>query len=888
MPGNLPKPTTTFVGRDAELNTMKSRFGAGQRLITILGPGGAGKTRLASEYARRFDQDYPGGVWFFELTPYTNGEDALEAARAEFNIREKGGSAIKAIAHQIEEDGPALFILDNLEHLAIDFADAVSKFMKLSPNTQIVATSREPLHVIGEYQIRLGPLQAHDAVELFKARAAAHVPNFELDDDGRRSVLELAGRVDYLPLAIELAASRVSLLSPANLVERLTHRMSALKSRERDRPERHQTIAATIEWSWELLPESCQDALLDLSPISGTFTLEDAEELLDGDALELVSGLLDYSMLERVGEDRFRVLGTVRGFAHIRLMETERGRAVLDRHALYFSSKVLDAHHLDANGFRLVLPTLKEAAANPNVSTPVRARCAVAAARVLNNSDGFGAIIRELESIESLPEDARDPDIFAESLLFRAVYAHDQRQLEAGLKLVERARENTQNESLALRTHAMRAMILAADGHLKEAFELLDTALNTQRTSDPRLQLLMRGNLAMIAFSLGDQQRGTELLAETLVQAEALKDHGTRARTLTNLGVAASAQGRDDEARRYFRDAAQILDELGDTKFQAVAIASLADIERHAGNNDAALELYAQGLELARSAKSSSIELRCLAGRASLYLDAQDRGYLVQAMEKVEDESETIDSQVTRSHLFFFDLWFENDPLARHQARLMLDFQTLPDAWKAVIAGLLALSYAVRHDFSAAESNIQRANTFATGEFAPAFVSAAELIARRIQNASSEDYAPALQALQSASSDDLTVWPRFEALRLLREIARRHAPQTSKAVLRITKDGRKFIAPGENEVIDFTRRGALRMILVGLAELRRDQPGVGISLDDVLEMGWPGERVTPEAAASRVYTAIRTLRGFGLDDHLLTTDQGYLFSTELDVSFEEL
>src|SRR5690606_34718591 len=126
--------------------------------------------------------------------------------------------------------------------------------------------------------------------------------------------------------------------------------------------------------------------------------------------------------------------------------------------------------------------------------------------------------------------------------------------------------------------------------------------------------------------------------------------------------------------------------------------------------------------ELARSAKSSSIELRCLAGRASLYLDAQDRGYLVQAMEKVEDESETIDSQVTRSYLFFFDLWFENDPLARHQARLMLDFQTLPDAWKAVIAGLLALSYAVRHDFSAAESNIQRAKTFATGEFAPAFV----------------------------------------------------------------------------------------------------------------------------------------------------------------------
>jgi len=886
MSGNLPKPTTAFVGRTQELETIHTRFSSGQRLITILGPGGAGKTRLASEYGRQFESDYPGGVWFFELTPFRNGMEALEAARIEFNILDSGGQALKAIATQIETDGPALFIVDNLEHLAEDFAASVSSFMKLSPNTQIIATSREPLHVIGEYQIRLGALLPDDAVQLFSIRAASHVPDFRLDTASTGAVLELADRVDYLPLAIELAASRVSLLSPANLVERLTHRMSALKSRERDRPERHQTIAATIEWSWELLTPELQEALLDLSPMQSSFTLAEAEAILVGDALELISSLLDYSMLERVGEDRFRVLGTVKGFAHVRLMDSERGHEVVNRYASYYSECVLSKGRQAAVGKRAFLGNLRAAARNEMVLDALRARSCVACAWILNESDGVSSILDSLEQVSRMKD--IEPELVAEALLFRAIHFYEERRLDLSKELALAAKEATTDLNLRLRAESVFSLAVAASGALPEALRRLEEALVQAKDAEPHVQMIIRGNLSMVAFSTGEMQRGTDLLAENLLQAETLKDPGIRARTLTNLGVASVAQGRDDEARRYFRDAARLLEELGDIKFQAVALAALADLERHAGNAETAIPLYARALELSRSGHLTHIELRALAGRASLYIDAEDRGYLVQALERVEDESETVDAQTIRTQLFLFDLWFENDPLARHQGRQILELKTLPNAWKAVIAATMGISYAIRQDVEASAKNFALATSLQEGTFDAAYVSAAIQLARCLSDSGATSPMPAIEALNLTSPAELAIWPRQEVVRVLRELARRYAPQSAKPVLRITADGRKFIAPGESEVIDFTRRGALRMILVGLAELRRDHAGTGISLDEVLEMGWPGEHVTPEAAASRVYTAIRTLRGFGLDDYLLTTDQGYLFSTDLDVSFEDL
>lgn len=891
--GNLPQPTSSFVGRSHELKTLESRFAQGQRLITLLGPGGSGKTRLATEFGRRHRDAYPGGVWFFELTPFRSAHEAIEAARVQFKVNDLEGPALEAIAQTIEEDGAALFIVDNLEHLAVEFAHAISLFMQLSPSTRVIATSREPLHILGEFQVRLGGIQPMDAVELFALRAASHVPDFTLDDVSKDAVLELANRVDYLPLAIELAAARVNLLSPASLVERLTHRMSALKSKDRDRPERHQTIAATIDWSWELLPEHQRETLLKLTPIRGTFSISDAEALAGRDVLDTLAELLDSSMLERVGDNHFRILETVRGFARTKLLESEQASSVFDAHARHFTELVFQVPRQNAMILKRLLPNLQDIATNPKVSPFLRAKASVAAGRVVHDSGSLGDVLNLLQNVESQVDDSPEQQaIFAEALLLCSNFHYEQRTLKPASAFAQRAADIASacgSLVVEVLARSVLALCTASTGDLATALkEMTAVFQKAKQTRDSHLPLSMRGNLAMLSFAAGDMTGGTALLAENLAEAEVLKATRIRARTLTNLGVAAVAQGHASEARRYFMDAAGLLEELGDLKFQAVALASLADLERHDENPVAAIPLYERAIEVCRACGLSHIEARALAGRGSLYQDAADRGFLVKAMEIVEDESDSLDSQLVRSMLFCFDLWFENDPLARHQARQILDIESVPRAWKAVVAALLGLSYAVRHDFDAARTNLEKADQFSELGFSNVFVAACTALTTSIQSPSLGAPTTALELVGRTEAGKLGTWPHHEARRILKELARRYAPQSVRPLLRITEDARKFIPPGHKEAVDFTRRGALRMIILGLAKARQDSPGEGVSLDDVLELGWPGERVTPEAAASRVYTAIRTLRGFGLDEYLLTTDQGYLLSTDLDIAFQDI
>lgn len=891
--GNLPQPTASFVGRRNELKTLETRFAQGQRLITLLGPGGSGKTRLATEYGRLHREEYPGGVWFFELTPFRSGQEAIEAARIQFKVNDLEGPALEAIATTIEEDGAALFIVDNLEHLAVDFAHAISAFMQLSPSTQVIVTSREPLHILGEFQMRLGGIQPTDAVELFALRAASHVPDFTLDDSSTEAVLELANRVDYLPLAIELAAARVSLLSPASLVERLTHRMTALKSKDRDRPERHQTIAATIDWSWELLPEHQRDALLRLTPIRGAFSITDAEVLAGNDVLDTLAELLDSSMIERVGDNHFRILETVRGFARNKLLNSELASAVFDAHATYFTGLVFQVPRQNAMTLRRLLPNLMDISGNPQVSPFLRAKASVAAGRVVHDSGNLGEILNLLQAVEQQVDQTPEQQaILAEALLLCSNFHYENRTLKLAQDFAQRATEvatASGNKVVEVLARSVLALCVASTGDLKTALRDMEAVFAlAQQTNDPQLPLSMRGNLAMIAFAAGEMTHGTALLAENLAEAEILKATRLRARTLTNLGVAAVAQGHASEARRYFMDAAGLLEELGDLKFQAVALASLADLERHDENPAAAIPLYERAIEVCRACGLSHIEARALAGRGSLYQDAADRGYLVKAMEIVEDESDSRDSQFVRSLLLCFDLWFENDPLARHQARQILDIESVPSSWKAVVAALLGLSYAIRHDFDAARTMLDKADNYSELGFSNVFVAACTALMASIQSPSLGAPTSALELLSRTDAGQLGTWPHHEARRVLKDLARRYAPQSVRPMLRITEDGRKFIPPGQEEAVDFTRRGALRMILLGLARVRQENPGEGVSLDDVLELGWPGERVTPEAAASRVYTAIRTLRGFGLDEYLLTTHQGYLLSADLDIAFQDI
>ncbi len=318
---NLPIPATPFLGREREIDEVTTLLRGGPaRLLTLSGPAGAGKTRLALQAAAEASDHYPDGVFWTPLAALRDSKLVLEiAAQA---VEAKGGLADRIADRQL------LLILDNFEHL-IDAAGELAGLLATCPNLQLLITSRELLRLPGEQAYPVPTLEPQDAAELFTARARAADPQFEPS-----SVVEqLCSRLDNLPLALELAASRVAVLSPEQLLGRLSKRLDLLKAGRGVDP-RQQTLRATIEWSFDLLDEEEQILFERLSVFRGGCTVEAAEEICEAQ-IDTLQSLIDKSLLRRQGE-RFWMLETIREYATERLERREGAVVRADRHADYF------------------------------------------------------------------------------------------------------------------------------------------------------------------------------------------------------------------------------------------------------------------------------------------------------------------------------------------------------------------------------------------------------------------------------------------------------------------------------------------------------------------------------------------------------------------------
>ncbi|WP_436777529.1 AfsR/SARP family transcriptional regulator [Yinghuangia sp. YIM S09857] len=347
-PTNLTARLTSFVGRDDE------RLRLGQllhesRLVSVVGPGGAGKTRITVETGSRLLPEFPAGVWFVELAPVHDPADIPQAilgalGRRDFGIinsmADTSGSipAGDALARVVEvlARRPALLILDNCEHLVAGAAEVADILLAEAPALRILTSTREPLGIVGETLYPLGPLTLPDdhgdtttalrsaAVRLFADRAKAVRPNLVVDDANVAAVAEICRRLDGMPLAIELAAARTRSLTPTQIARRLDDRFRLLTGGSRTAMPRHQTLRAVVEWSWDLLDDPERALLRRLSVFAGGATLEAAETVLaDGalvhrdDVLDLLAGLVDKSLVEMfgTGEPRYRMLETIAAFA---------------------------------------------------------------------------------------------------------------------------------------------------------------------------------------------------------------------------------------------------------------------------------------------------------------------------------------------------------------------------------------------------------------------------------------------------------------------------------------------------------------------------------------------------------------------------------------------
>ena len=318
---NLPVPATPFLGRRQELGEVTTLLASpGARLVTLTGPAGTGKTRLALQAAAEASDEYPDGVFWAALAALRDPGAFLEVAAQALGARD-------ALAARIA-DRRLLLILDNFEHL-IDAAPDLAGLLAACPNLRLLVTSRELLRIPGEQAYPVPPLDPRDATALFTARARAADPRFEPGP----VITRLCAQLDNLPLTLELAATRVAVLSPEQLLERLSKRLDLLKA-VRGLDPRQRTLRATIEWSYDLLGEEERRLFECLSVFRGGATLEAAEQICDAD-IDALQSLIDKSLLRREGE-RLWMLETLREYAGERLERRGEADTFADRHARYF------------------------------------------------------------------------------------------------------------------------------------------------------------------------------------------------------------------------------------------------------------------------------------------------------------------------------------------------------------------------------------------------------------------------------------------------------------------------------------------------------------------------------------------------------------------------
>jgi predicted ATPase/class 3 adenylate cyclase len=354
---NLPVQLTSFIGREAEVVEVKWLLSV-SRLVTLTGSGGCGKTRLAIQVANELGVDYPNGVWFIELAPVADPTLVSQTILSSFNLREDRHRSILEVLIDYLRAKTLLLVLDNCEHLIEACAQVSEVLLRTCPNLCILATSREALGIYGEaaYHVpslhtpnpahspSLDKLEKVDSIRLFVERAATVKPGFRLTQDNASFVAQICFRLDGIPLALELAAARVKVLSPQQIASRLDDRFRLLTGGSRTALPRQQTLRAMMDWSYSLLSEPEKTLFRRLAVFIGGWTLEGAEAVCgEGtggfDVLDLLARLVDKSLIfteESTGEIRYHRLETIRQYSRERFFETDEVETVRDRHLDFY------------------------------------------------------------------------------------------------------------------------------------------------------------------------------------------------------------------------------------------------------------------------------------------------------------------------------------------------------------------------------------------------------------------------------------------------------------------------------------------------------------------------------------------------------------------------
>jgi predicted ATPase/DNA-binding CsgD family transcriptional regulator len=640
----LPLSLTSFIAREQECRALIALLrDPAVRLLTLTGPGGVGKTRLAVAAASDVQEDFPDGVAFINLTPITNPDLVLETISSALGLRDMGTDSLRDRLQTLLASKHLLLVLDNFEQV-IESGPQVRGLLETSPNLTILVTSRTRLRVSGEREFPVAPMLVEEslssgAVQLFVERARQVQPEFAPGDEAVPLIAELVRRVDGLPLAIELAAARLRALPLVTLLERLDQRLPLLSGAPRDLPLRQQTMRDTIAWSYDLLAPAEQQLFRRLAVFVGGFTLEAAEALVAGatpaassgtsasypGVIDGVTALIDHSLLHRAPdparEPRYQMLETVREFGLERLATSGEAEehAVRAAHAAYMLSLTAPVHDWPFAPSYVSSMTRLDAELDNMRSALGWADRRGDAALGLRLAGGMGyywmmrgqfregrfwleRMLRRPETAGTAPAGAR-----ARALnLAGALAAFQGDGDSAATLLAEAIRLARANEDWLRAGMALAALGLAelhrgdyrlASTRTEEAITIL---LRMEATTGETQVALSRAyaNLGRSAFAQGDLGGAATALEEALVRARALGFIWGLGDTLRSLGDLARDQDNMVQARAYYRESVEVAREHGDPNFLAMALAGIAAIAAVQGRSHTAVRLFAAAAAL--------------------------------------------------------------------------------------------------------------------------------------------------------------------------------------------------------------------------------------------------------------------------------------------------
>ena len=671
-PNNLPVQRTAFIGREHEATALRQLLSrADVQLVTLTGPGGIGKTRLALQVAAEAADEFPGGVCFVPLSAVSDRAFIASTIAQALGVRETGNqSSQESLKEYVSGlDQPMLLLLDNFEHL-VSAAPAITQLLTTGPKLKVAVTSQAPLHVYGEHEFPVPPLALPDpksipplealsrlpAVALFVERAQAVKREFALTKENAPAVAAICARLDGLPLAIELAAARIKLLPPSAMLVRLENRLNLLTGGARDLPTRQQTLRSTVDWSHGLLNAAEQTLFRRLSVFTGGCTLEGVEAVCDTksdlglDILDGMASMVDKSLAQQVeqvdAETRFLMLSTIREYALESLAESDDESATRRAHAAYYlvlaeegaedvvaHPEWLDRFEIEHDNFRLALDYLiKTGEAEWGL------RLGAALFRFWETREHFTEGRDGIARILALEGTAAHPKLRARLLFAAAVLAGGQGDYSSARQLLEESLD-TCLELGDKRGVAVALNALAVNARDRGEFDVAALLFGRcvaiwKDLGDSAGIARALSNLANVTKLQGEYARASSLYDECLTMFRKAGDGAGVAWTLNYQGDVAREKTDLVAARSFCEQSLAAFRDLRDGWGIASALSDLASLSCDQGKDAEARRLYGESIRMFQELghkRGIARALECLAASAAAQSNAEQSLHLAGA-----------------------------------------------------------------------------------------------------------------------------------------------------------------------------------------------------------------------------------------------------------------